>query len=443
MCFRVLLCTTMYVYRLISLPNIVCFVLALPCLVLSYLFLPVAVVFRMFQPAGVPGLMQARLRRTSLHTREFHGFSHAEQGHWGDGFAFSLVQDPLFGQAAGEAAAGGIAGGEGGGWAIEEARLRAVITGLNKLRPRFVVVSGNLTAAAAGEGPFEAQLEAARRCLCRVSETTPLLFVPGPHSVGKHPSPQSLEFYNSKFGADYFGFFYGGFRCLVINSSLMIHSEHALEQAAKQDLWFAEEIEQSKLHATHIAIFAHHPWFLRAPAEADSEADGTFPLLLRERWLPMMRHSKIKYLFCSAVSAETPGAGAGAGAVSGWESCGGLVNKRTAAMVQQAESEAAAKRAARATRRVVRHSAADEAYVMKTEGAGQGAGQGEGQGHGQGEGEGGEPLKPSEVVSQSRAVQEEDSSSEGEGEGEGEGGKASDDEELTKEEEVGQAYPYA
>lgn len=30
------------------------------------------------------------------------------------------------------------------------------------------------------------------RCLCRVSETIPLLFVPGPNNVGREPSPDSI-----------------------------------------------------------------------------------------------------------------------------------------------------------------------------------------------------------------------------------------------------------
>lgn len=351
----------------------------------------------MFQPAGVVGLMQARLCRTSVHTREYVGYDHAEQGHWGNNFFFSLIQDPLFGRLA--ASADGV-----GGFSAEETRLRSVITGLNKLRPRFVVVSGNLTDSSIGGDLFDAQLEAARKCLCRVSETTPLLFVPGPHTIGNSPTPANIDLYNAKFGADYFGFFYGGFRCLVVNSSLMIHNENAPELSARQDLWFAEEIEQSKLHATHIAIFSHHAWFLHSPEEEDS--DLTFPRVLREKWLPMMRHSKIKFLFCSAMSPDN------SSVIPQWEKCGGLVHKVKKNSASAARSQAEVDSGSTKTK----YTPEDEAYVMKVEAE---------------EDTDGVPLKPSEIVEQDTEKSDGHSSSSDDDEQRGES-----DEELTEKEEV-------
>jgi serine/threonine-protein phosphatase CPPED1 len=61
--------------------------------------------------------------------------------------------------------------------------------------------------------------------MARVSETIPVLFVPGERDVGLMPSPASLAAYRSKFGHDYFSFWYGGLKCVVMNSTLLIHPE--------------------------------------------------------------------------------------------------------------------------------------------------------------------------------------------------------------------------
>lgn len=48
----------------------------------------------------------------------------------------------------------------------------------------------------------------------------PLLCVCGNHDVGNAPNAVTVERYVSEFGDDYFGFWVGGVRGLVINSNL-------------------------------------------------------------------------------------------------------------------------------------------------------------------------------------------------------------------------------
>ena len=197
--------------------------------------------------------------------------------------------------------------------------LRTAISAINKLRPRFVVVTGSFTHAypssaspssspsssttqsttpsstsspsppsstpsatqvttQAAETLRDLQLNQFMRTMARVSETIPLLFVPGdrdvgeisflsfpvlsftfrppqffsfctlhsvfpsnfihslflllssslftPHSLlGEVPTTASLAAYRKLFGRDHYGFWYGGVRCLVVNSPLLIHPE--------------------------------------------------------------------------------------------------------------------------------------------------------------------------------------------------------------------------
>ena len=104
---------------------------------------------------------------------------------------------------------------------------------------------------------------------------------------------------------------YGGSRCLVINSSLMINGSGAPLEAATQDLWFEEEIEQAKMCSTHMMIFSYHPWFVGCRDEEDEgEGEGggggkahpkIVPEPIRTKWLKILRHKKVKYLFAGTM----------------------------------------------------------------------------------------------------------------------------------------------
>ena len=149
-------------------------------------------------------------------------------------------------------------------------RLKQAVVAINRLRPRFVVVSGDLSHAVPGEPMYEAQAEAFRKTIARVSDSIPLLFLPGNHDIGNVPTVASLDAYRQRFGADYYGFWFGGLRCIVLNSTLMLRPDALPVEARGQDEWFAEEIELAKLGAAHVLIFTHHPWFVDSVDEEDS-----------------------------------------------------------------------------------------------------------------------------------------------------------------------------
>jgi len=138
-----------------------------------------------------------------------------------------------------------------------------------------------------------------------VSETIPIVFVPGDRDVGVEPSPATLARYRAKFGCDFFGFWYGGLRCLIVNSSLLCRPAGAPEDAALQEKWLEEEVEQAKLCSAQVAIFSHHPWFVDDAAEDSATATATapdaaslrvVPKAVRQKWLARFRHSKVRFL---------------------------------------------------------------------------------------------------------------------------------------------------
>jgi hypothetical protein len=115
-------------------------------------------------------------------------------------------------------------------WAEEMEMARTAVDHINRLRPspKFVVVCGDMTNALPIGGGFgsappsvlEAQVASFKAVFSQVDRSIPLVCVCGNHDVGERPNAVVLGQYRSRWGADYFAFWAGGCRCLVLNSSL-------------------------------------------------------------------------------------------------------------------------------------------------------------------------------------------------------------------------------
>ena len=137
---------------------------------------------------------------------------------------------------------------------------------------------------------------------------------------------RSINAYHDHFGADYYGFWYQGTRCLILNTTLLslslspscgrvssvnsvnlgVTSEAGNEndgliqaKVAHED-WLNEELAQAKLSAQNVFIFSYHDW--STPEQAflrKSDINRLIPEEVREKWLPKMRHDKVRFLFTS------------------------------------------------------------------------------------------------------------------------------------------------
>lgn len=224
--------------------------------------------------------VDARSRRADIHSREYIGFSHSTQGQFESSFGFALLTEPLLSASRPDT----------------EESLKSIISSLNKIRPKFIVSIGNLTAFEPTTPSYAESSDKFRRAMARVLDTISCLYVPGALDVGyptmtdsslstylniviqnlrteilNHDNSFDVDAYRDRFGADYYGFWYGGIRLLVVNSSLLIlpedpgadHpslSESVRTQKRAQDDWLSEEIEQAKLAAHHALIFSYHCW---------------------------------------------------------------------------------------------------------------------------------------------------------------------------------------
>lgn len=271
-------------------------------------------VYRLFWTSVV----DARSIRIDPSSHEYIGHTRNLQGQWDKDFSFVYVTDPLFETTSTSAEI-----------------LRQTISAINKLRPRFVVIGGNLIHPSRGDSgdstslSYYNNIDNFRKAMARLSDTIPALYVPGINDFRTDPiamveadesfilTTHCLAEYRRRFGSDYYGFWYGGVRCLVVNSSLMFLSasiqlsnsshqqyDNALADEVKaHDIWFEEEIEQAKLCSTHMLIFSHHPWFDTTSIDSSSSIN-CLPATVRDRWLHQLRHQKVKFIFCGKANAN-------------------------------------------------------------------------------------------------------------------------------------------
>jgi 3',5'-cyclic AMP phosphodiesterase CpdA len=174
----------------------------------------------------------------------------------------------------------------------ETANLEFAVATINRLRPTFVVVTGDLVNRAADD----AQVSAYLRVMGKVDRAIPVYNMPGNHDVGNAPTPESLAAYVKRFGPDHYAFRHGNLAGIVLDSVLMFAPEKVPEAAAEQDRWLRAELERARRDAvTHIVVFQHHPFFVKDPAEAD--AYENIPRERRVRYLALLAEFGVKEVF--------------------------------------------------------------------------------------------------------------------------------------------------
>ncbi len=71
----------------------------------------------------------------------------------------------------------------------------------------------------------------------------PLVCLPGNHDIGDVPTPEDIQSYRNTFGDDYYAFWLGGVRFIVLNSQLFADSSKCEEVKREQDHWLDQQLE--------------------------------------------------------------------------------------------------------------------------------------------------------------------------------------------------------
>ncbi|MEP6591541.1 MAG: metallophosphoesterase [Gemmatimonadota bacterium] len=194
---------------------------------------------------------------------------------------FMVASDPQFGMYAKDS-----------NFVQETANFEMVIATANRLRPAFVVITGDLI----NKPGDAAQTAEFWRIAHKLDRSIPLYNVAGNHDVGNTPTPRTLERYRAGFGADHYTFHVGDVTGIVLNSNLIDSSAGAPEAFAAQERWLERELAKARTSGTrHLLVFQHHPWFLTDAGEPDQYFN--IPLVHRGRYLALFHRYGVEALF--------------------------------------------------------------------------------------------------------------------------------------------------
>ena len=201
---------------------------------------------------------------------------------WAQGpFFFLQMSDPQFGMYADNA-----------GFAHETANFEFAIATANRLKPAFVIVTGDLI----NRPGDPAQAAEYKRIAARLDPAIPLYSVAGNHDVQNEPTPASVAAYRERFGPDYYTFRAGGMAGFVLDSSLEKAPKEVAAEAAKQEAWLRAELVKAKQDGVrHLIVFQHHPFFLKDPAEPEQYFN--IGLETRRRYLALLHEFGVQWVF--------------------------------------------------------------------------------------------------------------------------------------------------
>ena len=281
----------------------------------------------------------------------------AEQ-EWDEPFMFCQLCDTQYGMFNGNAS------GENN-WREEAAMAELAVAHINRLKPKFAIVCGDLVHAqpsgTGGRGPGgagrngydpaaqAAQVESFKETMAGIDPSIALLCLCGNHDLGNLPNKATVDLFTSRFGSDYFAFWAGGCRCLVLNSSLHATNlwDQIAEQAAandgsptdvlgsdgvpytaesvavdvaeaaamaeEQEAWLDRELAAlAESQPAHSLVFTHIPPF--CDDEQEPDAYHCYPLATRTRTLAKVKDAGVSKWFSGHCKRLTPAPGPAAAA---------------------------------------------------------------------------------------------------------------------------------
>ncbi|MDA0839132.1 MAG: metallophosphoesterase [Planctomycetota bacterium] len=184
---------------------------------------------------------------------------------------------------------------------------RTTVDHINRLRPDFVIVCGDLIQApndaAQWENPknLEAYDKLAAMYNAGAKQIDPkikLYNVAGNHDVSLAPTPKTLAWYESRFGVKpWYRFEHNNALFVVLESNLIRNPSGAPDEATAQKRFIDESVSLAKSQRyAHRTAYMHHPLCLQAV----DEADGYFniPRAQRLDLIAQFKDAGFEAVFC-------------------------------------------------------------------------------------------------------------------------------------------------
>ena len=207
----------------------------------------------------------------------FIGTASAQKKSQGSPWFFIQITDPQFGMFENNA-----------GFEKETALYEKAVASINRLKPDFVVITGDLV----NNSKSEAQIIEFKRITSTIDRGIPVYYTPGNHDIGNIPDKQSIAKYKKDFGSDRFAFSHKGSLLIGFNTSLIKVDMQPDEQ--NQYKWLVKQLDKSR-KATHRILFCHYPLFNAAVDE--EEAYSNIAPASRKKYLSLFESYKVDAVF--------------------------------------------------------------------------------------------------------------------------------------------------
>jgi len=250
-------------------------------------------------------------------SRVYKGFGPTEEGEWCNCYDFMQIADPQLGMLHWNKS-----------WSEELSLLRMAVQHANRLKPRFLFVSGDLiNMYPRGEGcdprVTEAQVADFKDAMRELDPSIPLVLQPGNHDVGDHPMPEDIQRYRQRFGDDYYSFWVGGVLYISLNSQYYVDGDQVSALREDHDCWLEQVVSTASSKAQHIVVLSHVPPFVETMHEAQGWSN--WPVKHRSRVFDIFAERAITLWLCGHYHANVETADGGTEIVVS-ASCGGVIN---------------------------------------------------------------------------------------------------------------------
>ncbi len=179
----------------------------------------------------------------------------------------------------------------------ETANFEFFIANVNRLKPAFTIICGDLT-----NQNTPAEIAEYHRIAKKLDPAVKLYSVAGNHDVGNDPTPESLALYRKNYGPDWYSFQAPGVYGIVLDTIIIKSPEKVQDDVAKQEAWLKAELEKAKQSRSVVTVFQHIPWYLASPDEADQYFN--IPKPAREHYLRLLNEGGVRIRLRRALSPQ-------------------------------------------------------------------------------------------------------------------------------------------
>jgi len=178
------------------------------------------------------------------------------------------------------------------GFAYETAHYEKAIQAANRLKPAFVVITGDLV-----QDPHnQAQVDELQRISGMLRDDIPLRLAPGNCDVGVTPTPALLSLYRERFGDDTYSFDHEGVHFVVINSGICFDPSEVSDEWERLLDFLREDLAAAQRRGiARTVLFQHHPPFGTDALEPDSST--AIPGAQRAPLLELLRSHNVEAVF--------------------------------------------------------------------------------------------------------------------------------------------------